>query len=152
MVLDLLFGKSVEDITKNTIDNWKPRNCKKEADYRTSLAKKLSNDIGSKANVIEEHSYTLSKADIAIEKKKNKPHIIVELKHNYTNLSEHKRLIGQIEEYSDIIGLESLIIVVCGKDIKANLKKELIARIQKKNDDEMNFGMISIDKFFVYFK
>ena len=152
MVLDLLFGKSVEDITKNTIEKWKPRSCKNEADYRTSLAIKLSNDLGSKANVIEEHTYTLSKADIAIEEEKNKPHVIVELKHNYKSLSEHKRLVGQIEEYSEIKGLNALIIVICGKDIKANLKKELISRIQKKNDEEMSIGMISIDKFFVYFK
>jgi len=151
MVFDFLFGKSVEEITMTSIESWKPRRCKNEADYRTSLAKKLKEEIKSKANVIEEHTYTLSKADIAIESKKNIPQIIIELKHNYKSLSEHKRLVGQIEEYSEIPNLETLIVVVCGKDIKDNLKKELISRIQKKNDDH-KLLFLELDKFFIFFK
>ena len=153
MVLDLLFGKPLEEIVIKTIKDWKPRKPKNDLSikraenyYRDLLKKNLEKNIDKdKALVYHEKSYTgAGNADISIEKKQHIPEIIIELK-KYSNFqsSEYRRLTNQINEYCKVKGIEYLFIVFVGDKPNKKLYMNEIKEFVKQKNKEVSTSLIN---------
>ena len=104
------------DMVVEAINSWKPRKCKTERDFESSLLRHLQKKFSS-LKVVRQFAIGTARADIAVQDK-----ILIELKNKLNSKSELDRLVGQMYEYRRL--KKPFIIVICSKS-RDDLAKQL---------------------------
>ena len=143
--VDLAYYRNKKKLILHLINSWKPKNCKKEVQYKNSLKKYLDKELlADEIYVGDEHGLGMSRLDLVVGNKKPYRDFAIEIKYNLQDPSQFDRLKGQIHTYI-AAKFKHIIIVLAGKTatkIETELKKYFI---EMKNCYRSLTGFNSID-------
>lgn len=113
--IETTYYRDKRKLTLHLLNNWKPKNCKTEAQYKNSLKKYLDKELFSdKIYVSTEHGLAISRVDLVVGQANPYRDIAIEIKFNLKDSSQFDRLKGQIHTYVTA-KFKHIFIVLTGK-------------------------------------